>query len=52
MASEALFASMGACVKQLSVSLPNEMAVFMRNIFGLILLSYWLADKLANYRIF
>ncbi len=37
-ASEALFASMGACVKQLSVSLPNEMAVFMRNIFGMILL--------------
>ncbi len=38
-ASEALFASMGACVKELSTGLPNEMVVFLRNIFGLILLS-------------
>ncbi len=38
-ASELMFASMGACVKALSSSLPNEMAVFLRNIFGLILLS-------------
>jgi len=38
-ASEAMFASMGACVKELSVSLPNEMVVFLRNFFGLILLS-------------
>lgn len=37
--SEALFASMGACVKALSTSLPNEMVVFLRNIFALILLS-------------
>ncbi len=38
-ASELMFASMGACVKALSTSLPNEMTVFLRNIFGLILLS-------------
>ncbi len=38
-ASEALFASMGACVKELSTNLPNEMVVFLRNFFGLILLS-------------
>jgi drug/metabolite transporter (DMT)-like permease len=38
-ASEAMFASMGACVKGLSVSLPNEMVVFLRNAFGLLLLS-------------
>lgn len=38
-ASELMFASMGACVKALSTSLSNEMTVFMRNIFGLMLLS-------------
>ncbi len=38
-ASEAMFASMGACVKELSATLPNEMAVFFRNLFALILLS-------------
>lgn len=37
--SEAMFASMGACVKELSNSLPNEMVVFLRNFFGLLLLS-------------
>lgn len=37
--SEFMFASMGACIKALSASLPNEMVVFLRNIFGLILLS-------------
>ncbi len=34
-----MFASMGACVKELSTTLPNEMVVFMRNFFGLLLLS-------------
>ena len=38
-ASEAMFASMGACVKGLSATLSNEMTVFLRNIFGLMLLS-------------
>jgi len=38
-ASELMFASMGACVKALSTTLPNEMTVFLRNIFGLLLLS-------------
>lgn len=38
-ASELMFASMGACVKALSTSLPNEMIVFLRNILGLLLLS-------------
>ena len=37
--SEAMFASMGACVKELSTTLSNEMVVFMRNFFGLLLLS-------------
>jgi drug/metabolite transporter (DMT)-like permease len=36
--SELMFASMGAVVKQLTQSLPSEMAVFMRNVFGLALL--------------
>jgi drug/metabolite transporter (DMT)-like permease len=36
--SELLFASMGAVVKQLTQTLPSEMAVFMRNLFSLGLL--------------
>ncbi|MES9862667.1 MAG: DMT family transporter [Candidatus Thiodiazotropha sp. LLP2] len=36
--SEFMFASMGAIVKQLTQTLPSEMAVFMRNLFGLALL--------------
>ncbi|ODB86354.1 hypothetical protein A3195_12100 [Candidatus Thiodiazotropha endoloripes] len=36
--SEFMFASMGAVVKQLTQSLPSEMAVFMRNLFGVALL--------------
>jgi drug/metabolite transporter (DMT)-like permease len=35
-ASELMFATMGAAVKAATVSLPNEMAVFMRNFFGLL----------------
>jgi drug/metabolite transporter (DMT)-like permease len=37
-ASELLFASMGAGVKLAAVTLPNEMIVFMRNAVGLLLL--------------
>ena len=40
--SELMFASMGASVKAMAVDLPNEMIVFMRNIFGLLILSGWL----------
>lgn len=40
--SELLFASMGASVKAISADLPNEMTVFMRNLFGLLMLSGWL----------
>jgi drug/metabolite transporter (DMT)-like permease len=36
--SELFFASMGASVKAVSEGLPNEMTVFMRNLFGLVLL--------------
>ncbi len=36
--SELMFASMGAAVKAASVELPNEMLVFMRNLFGALLL--------------
>lgn len=36
--SELMFASMGATVKLLSDSLPNEMIVFMRNLFGMLIL--------------
>ena len=40
--SELMFASMGASVKAISVELPNEMSVFMRNAIGLLFLSVWL----------
>ena len=36
--SEFLFASMGATVKAVTSDLPSEMAVFMRNLFGLMVL--------------
>ena len=36
--SELFFASMGATVKAVSEGLPNEMTVFMRNLFGLFIL--------------
>ncbi|MCU7892729.1 MAG: EamA family transporter [Candidatus Thiodiazotropha sp. (ex Ustalcina ferruginea)] len=35
--SELMFASMGATVKFVTQALPSEMAVFMRNLFGLAL---------------
>ncbi|OOZ41036.1 hypothetical protein BOW53_05835 [Solemya pervernicosa gill symbiont] len=37
-ASELMFATMAASVKALSVGLPNEMVVFMRNAMGLLVL--------------
>jgi len=37
-ASEFMFASMGAAVKAASMTLPNEMLVFMRNLVGLAIL--------------
>gem|GEM_PF-6833556 len=40
--SEFLFASMGAIVKNPSSELSNEMLVFIRNLFGLLMLSSWL----------
>jgi drug/metabolite transporter (DMT)-like permease len=40
--SELLFASMGATVKAVSAGLSNEMTVFMRNLFGLMVLLPWL----------
>ena len=36
--SELMFASMGATVKFVTQTLPSDMAVFMRNLFGLALL--------------
>ncbi len=36
--SELMFASMGATVKSVTAELPSEMAVFMRNLFGLMVL--------------
>jgi drug/metabolite transporter (DMT)-like permease len=36
--SEFFFASMGATVKAIGADLPSEMAVFLRNVFGMVLL--------------
>jgi len=36
--SELMFASMGAAVKAVSADMPNEMIVFMRNLFGSLVL--------------
>jgi drug/metabolite transporter (DMT)-like permease len=41
-AGELMFASMGVGVRIVSESLPNEVVVFFRNVFGLILLAPWL----------
>lgn len=38
LASEFMFASMGACVKVASAGMPSEMIVFMRNLFGLVVI--------------
>ncbi len=40
-----LFAGMGAIVKFVSQSLPNEMVVFFRSLFGLLALTPWLARR-------
>lgn len=40
--SELMFASMGATVKHLSAELPTEMTVFMRCLFGLLVILPWL----------
>ncbi len=39
--SELMFASMGALVKTVSIELPNEVTVFLRNLIGLLLLTAW-----------
>ncbi len=57
LAAGLLFAGMGALVKTVSVSLPNEMVVFFRNAFGLLVLLPWLAHrgsrrlKTAHFRV-
>lgn len=40
--SALLFAGMGALVKLVSASLPNEMVVFFRSAMGLVVLLPWL----------
>ncbi len=41
-ASEFMLTSMGAVIKTAAVGLPNEMIVFFRNLFGLLVLAPWL----------
>ncbi len=45
LASGLAFAVMGAIVKKLSATLPNEMVVFFRNASGLIALLPWIAHR-------
>ncbi|WPL19140.1 carboxylate/amino acid/amine transporter [Thiorhodovibrio winogradskyi] len=40
---EFLFASMGVSIRFVATQLPNEVIVFFRNLFGLLLLAPWLA---------
>ncbi len=50
-ASELMFASMGAAVKAVSVTLPPEMTVFMRNLFGMaVVLPLLLGRDRGNWR--
>jgi drug/metabolite transporter (DMT)-like permease len=44
-----LFAVTGALIKQVSVTLPNEMVVFFRNLFGLAVLSPFFLHRGPNY---
>jgi drug/metabolite transporter (DMT)-like permease len=49
LASGLLFATMGALVKSVSVSLPNEMVVFFRCLMGLLALIPWLVHRGPRY---
>lgn len=42
------FAVMGAFIKTAAQTLPNEMLVFLRNLFGLLILSLWLRPRLRD----
>jgi len=37
-----MFASMGACIKRIAPEVPNEVVVFLRNLFGFLYLLPWL----------
>ncbi len=49
LASGLLFATMGALVKSVSASLPNEMVVFVRSLMGLLVLAPWLVHRGPRY---
>lgn len=49
LASGLLFAAMGALIKNLSTSLPNEMVVFFRSFIGLLALMPWLVHHGPSY---
>jgi len=49
LASGLLFATMGALIKSVSVSLPNEMVVFFRSLIGLFALTPWLMHHGPRY---
>ncbi len=45
LSSELMFATMGALVKSVATELPNEVIVFIRNVIGLLFLSFFLLKK-------
>ena len=49
LASGLLFAAMGALIKNLSATLPNEMLVFFRSLIGLLVLTPWLLHRGPSY---
>lgn len=49
LASGLLFAVMGALIKSVSASLPNEMVVFFRSAMGLLVLAPWLVHRGPRY---
>jgi drug/metabolite transporter (DMT)-like permease len=49
LASGLLFATMGALIKSVSVTLPNEMVVFFRCLMGLLVLTPWLVHRGPRY---
>lgn len=48
--ASAAFAAMGACIHIASASLPLEVIVFLRNVFGLVFLAPWLWQRKVSLK--
>jgi len=49
LAASLAFAAGGALIKQIAVTLPNEMVVFFRNLIGLLVLTPWFIGRGPRY---